>query len=497
MIGQCGMIVLTWLWLAVVWLSGWASNSLLVGFRSRQSLYGNERGNLAGDLATAFLTGVLACVLPLYVILAIAGRLTVIAFSAVLFIQFVVACLGVRSLVRELRHHAGGVRNWSGLVGWAFMVGLLASIIPFWGYDAQAIYGLKAKVLADGLSIYGPDFMDPYRVHYWNNYPLLVPLLEAQAFFWRNQWAVLTGQELWNDLAMPVLLWGFIVALVLQVVATTERHWPGRGPWMGLVFAITPMLWRWTEGAGLSGSVDVVFASFVLGAVLQLSQLPEMTQFRWGPFIQGVLFLIGACLTKQEGAIAAGAVVGALGAATVWKFWKAKEPLTSESARRGILSGVRCLLLVSLFVVPVFFFLHAVHGHMPAPPYSRPYLAAFHVDWLCRVADRPLTVGAFAGNEFVNNRWGLLWLLGTFSLFLPRLRPIAAATVFCRVYFLLVLAAYLGIFLVTPYPLQFHLHTAFARLMFHIFPVFVIITIEQIASLPWKSTALRREHVAG
>ncbi|GIX01312.1 MAG: hypothetical protein KatS3mg112_0249 [Thermogutta sp.] len=497
MIGQCGMIVLTWFWLAVVWLSGWTIASLPVRSQSRQSLSANERGKLAGHLATAFLAGVLACVLPLYVILAITGRLTPIALSAVLGGQLVMACLGARSLVRELRHHAGTMQNWRGLAGWALILGLLASGIPFWGYDAQAIYGLKAKILADGLSIYGPDFMDPYRVHYWNNYPLLVPLLEAQAFFWRNQWAVLTGQELWNDLGMPVILWGFIVALVLQVAATTERHWPGCGPWMGLVFAITPMLWRWTEGAGLSGSVDIVFASLVLSAVIQLSQLAEAAQLQWGPLVRGGLFLTAACLTKQEGAIATGAILGAFVATTVWKLWRGRESLGSLVGRRVILSGVRCLLLVGLLVLPTFVFLRAVHGPMPAPPYSRPYLAAFNFDWLSRIGDRPLTVGAFAVNEFFNNRWGLLWLLGVFGLFLPRSRPIDAATMFCRAYFLLVLAAYLGIFVVTPYPLQFHLHTAFARLMFHIFPVFVIVTIEQIASLPWRRPALPAEPVAG
>lgn len=497
MIGPCGMIVLTWLWLAGVWLSGWASISLLARFGTRQSLSTKERGKLAGDLATAFLTGVLVCVLPLYVILAAIGRLSAVAFVTVLCVQLGLACLGARSLLRELRHHAGRLQDWWGLVGWALVVGLLASAAALWGYDAQAIYGLKAKILADGLSIYGPDFMDPYRVHYWNNYPLLVPLLEAQVFFWRNQWALLTGEELWNDLGMPVLLWGFIIALVLQVAAATERRWAGCGPWMGLLFAITPMLWRWTEGAGLSGSVDVVFAGFVLSAVLELCQLAERTQLQWGPLIRGALFLTGACLTKQEGAIATGAILGAFVATTVWKLWRGRDSLAPLAVRRVILSGARCLLLVGLLVLPTFVFLRVVHGCMPAPPYSRPYLAAFNFDWLSRISDRPLTVGTFAVNEFFNNRWGLLWLLGALSLFLPRRQPIDVATVFCRAFLVLVLAAYLAIFVVTPYPLHFHLHTAFARLMFHIFPVFVVVAIEQIASLPWKRPALPAEPIAG
>lgn len=469
----------TWAWLIVVWLSGW---TLAAGIR-RVGVGKTEVRPPAVTPDTAFLVGVLGAILPLYGVLGVVGGLGPSVFIGLLLMQAILAGFGIREVRRwwrENRSLHGTIRV---MAVWAVVLGILASLVPLWGYDAQAIYGLKAKILADQGNIHGADFCDPYRVHFGSNYPLVVPLLEAQVFFWRNSLGVV-GVPAWNDLGMGIIFWGFITALVFQMINQVARFAPQWTTGVGLLFALTPMLWRWAEGAGLSGSADVVLAAFVFGGICHLAEaLGPGTEQHRAPIVFGALFFGGACLTKQEGLLCTALAIALFFGAHFWKRTLAQD----AGQRAGFLDTAATVGLILLLLVPVGLLFWLVHGQMPRPIYSRSYLAALNPEWLSRLSGRPLGVLRFAAGELVNNRWGLLWVVFGLSMLLPRTRPIDISFRFLKWFVVLLILAYCAIFVVTPYPLHYHLYTAFARLMFHGLPVVVLITVEQLSAVRWTS----------
>lgn len=479
MISQLVTIVCTWVWLIVVWLSGW---TLAAGICRGLMGKSNVRPSAVGP-STAFLVGVLGSVLALYAVLAVAGRLGPSAFILLLLVQVVLAVFGVQKVCgwwRDNRSLHGAIRV---IAVWAVVIGILASLVRLWGYDAQAIYGLKAKILADGGSIRGPDFRDPYRVHFGSNYPLVLPLLEAQVFYWRNSLEGL-GVPAWNDLGMAIIFWGFVTTLVLQMINQVGRFAPQWTTGVGLLFALTPMLWRWAEGAGFSGSADVVLAAFVFGGVCHLAEAGQtMTKSRRLALIFAGLFFGGACLTKQEGLLCTALSLVAFCAAHLWKG----AIFRRGRGQPGLLNLGRTVALLVLLLLPAVLLLGLVHGHMPQPIYNRSYLAALNPEWLSQLGARPLAVLGFAARELVNNRWGLAWVIFGLSMLLKRTRPVDLSFLFLRWFVALLIFAYWAIFFVTPYPLHYHLYTAFARLMFHGLPVVVLITVEQLFAAGWTS----------
>lgn len=431
--------------------------------------------------AEAFLIGAAMLGLASYLVLAIFGRMSPLGYWVLLAIQCVMAVVGWRAT----RSHATPLHWKRGLKTaffiWAAILAVYAAQLPLTGYDARAIYGLKAKMLADGTSLWGPDFRDPYRLHFANNYPLLIPILESFLFHLRM---MLDGGNPWSDVGLPLIFWGFIVAGTIFVIKTTERLAPGWGILGGVVWAMTPMVWRWTEGAGLSGSADLPFAVFLAAGVFHLIE-GWSAQDRPSLILAGILF--GATiLIKQEGHI--GLAIAMVTILVDYFLWQRSPQMEANSAVPR--HGSRKLACWGVFLVGLipFLVLHRlVHAEMPQPIYMRSYASALSWEWLQQLTDRPGTILPFAIKETINNHWGLAWPALAVALLLKRDRPVSPNVRSIRLFVVLLMVAYTGIFAVTPYPLLYHLHTAYARLMLHALPLAILVLMEQLAASGWLS----------
>ncbi len=455
--------------LLIIWLAG------RMWLRLFSSLFSQcPRDDQPGN-AEAFLVGTAMLGLASYLVIAIFGRMPPLGYCLLVAVHCAMALVGWC----VARRPAGpqwkrGLKT--AFFIWAVILGLYAAQLPLTGYDARAIYGLKAKIVADGANLWGPDFRDPYRLHFGSNYPLLIPILESFLFRFRM---ILSGGDPWGDVGLPLIFYGFIVAGTLLVTKVTERLAPGWGIFSGVIWAITPMVWRWTEGAGLSGSADLPFAVFLAAGVFHLVE-GWSSQDRFSLLLAGIFF--GATiLIKQEGLIGLG-----LGTVTIfvdqilWQRSRQKDntPMVPNRGPSKLASfGVFLVILI-----PFLLFHRLVHAEMPQQIYMRSYAAALSWEWLQQITDRPATILSFAMKELINNHWGLAWPALVVALLLKRDRPLSPTVRRIRLFVLLLMAAYTGIFAVTPFPLLYHLHTAYARLMLHALPLAIVVLVEQLAA---------------
>ncbi|MBK9968500.1 MAG: glycosyltransferase family 39 protein [Holophagales bacterium] len=81
--------------------------------------------------------------------------------------------------------------------------------------------------------------------------------------------------------------------------------------------------------------------------------------------------------------------------------------------------------------------------------------------------------------------WGWGWLLVLAGLLLLRRPRLTRPPFFWRATVLVVFAAYLGVFVVTPNDVYWHLATALSRLLLHLFPLAVLILAEQVGANGW------------
>lgn len=453
-------------------LSGWAVLDGVLRYCDRSSERTHDQG--PGE---AFLLGCLLLTMLGYLVLAVLGKLTPTAFCLLGAVQ---AVLSIKGLAAAWRWWRRSKPKWSLAmllpVSLATVLAIAAVQLPLLGYDAQAIYGLKAKILAYGGSVFGPDFRDPYRIHFGMNYPLLLPILESFLFRLR---AIVDPSNPWSDQGFPLLFWAFWLAGI-SILSQEGRYWGGRtGAWAGFIWGVTPIAWRWTEGATLSGSADAILALFVVAGVSRFAR-GWFRRDRASLILAGG-FLAGAMLTKQEGILATALAGFALSLILLQQVMRGRPRLSfglRSPARQGLGQAGLCFVGPALAIL----LLGLVHAGMPQQAYMRSYGAALSWDWLRQLGDRPAVILRFAIQEFIKNQWGTAWICLALALFLKRQAPVPAAVKLIRIFVGLLLLAYHAIFLITPYPLMYHLFTAYMRLLSHAYPLAVLILVEQLSA---------------
>lgn len=463
--------------LLLVWLAGWAWLSLFSHLESERNQ------NVQAGAAEAFLVGIAMLGLMSYLILWVFGRMSALGYWGLLGLQLALAIRGLRFAVRKGQHGGHEKRQNKGFCSifliWFLVLGLFAAQLPLSGYDARAIYGLKAKILADGSSIWGPDFRDPYRLHFASNYPLLIPILESFFFKFR---ALIDPIHPWCDNGVPLLFWAFVIAGTVLIVEKTNRFAPGWGFLGGLIWVFTPMAWRSSEGAGLSGSVDLCFAVFTAAAAIHVA-CGSSSRNRFELLLAGI-YSGAAILIKQEGIITLGLML--LMIPLNQFFERGAQSIGGICARAKCRKpGILHLGFFLLGLVPFVVLSRGVHAGMPQQIYMRSYAAALSWDWLMQIVDRPLGVLGFALKELIGNHWGLMWLLLALALMMRRKRCLSPEVRYLRLFVVFLLTSYSGIFVVTPYPLFYHLSTAYARLVLHALPLATMIVIEQLVATGW------------
>jgi len=172
-----------------------------------------------------------------------------------------------------------------------FLVAIDALSQPILGFDARAIWGMKAKIIFSNHQIYGEDFLDPDRLHAKQRYPLGLPL--ALNFTYQAM-----GQL--NDRFVKVIFAAFFLALPCFFYGALRRIFDKSYSLLGTCLLSTlPCFTIYANGGAASGYSDVPLTYFY--TVFALSLFLWFRQNYTGDFVLALVFGIFALFTKNEG----------------------------------------------------------------------------------------------------------------------------------------------------------------------------------------------------
>jgi len=326
---------------------------------------------------------------------------------------------------------------------------------PMASYDGRAIWGYKAKILEHEHTVLGESFLDPERVHYHREYPLMVPV--ASYGFYR-----FIGEV--DDDRVRFVFSSLMLFFVLFLFGALRRAGSASvAMFFALVFAGAPFREFWVirdGGAINSGESDFPLAFFA--TVSLVSWCRWWSGGRRQDLLLGGLFTGFALMTKQEGIVVFCVTLGANG--VQWLLGR-----TKDRGRAFALVAAGQLLSVAAALPWLI-----LSRKLPMM-YDENYFQMLGIDTLRNAPNRlPVIWEIFRNDVTEVEKWNYTWfvflgvfLVGSFRWFRERRIYLDAAIV-------LWLMAYLTIYLLSPLNLIFHLNTSLRRLMAHIFPVAIL-----------------------
>ena len=364
------------------------------------------------------------------------------------------AILFWRQRCRSASPLPGHVGEASSLGVWAALGGLLlvqwlmlvpALDLPLFDWEGRMLWALKAKFLAADFTVSSEPFRDPYRLHIHPRYPLLVPWLTA--LLGRSGDGFREGHYLAVILTFALLTTWQLYRCLVRTVGWLAAL-------AGSVILIASSCWYTAE---INLQVEIVLAFYLLLALCCLIEWLESRQ-KANLCLAGVL-LAGAVMTKNEGILLAGCVVGAL-AVVNWYRGQAGKALFVAGALLG---------LVLLLTLPWFAQMQAIPAVSDENYLQRLSIEVFTVD----MARLPLTLRNFMMQMADWELWHVFWLvvppLVLLTLFLWH-RVTSALRLVALVwlgYFLGVMAVYV----ISPWTdIALHIDNSFDRVMLPLLP---------------------------
>ncbi len=349
------------------------------------------------------------------------------------------------------------------LAGISLAVGrtfLQALLTPMEGYDAVAIWGLKAKAIFLERALPVGLLQDGAFALSHPDYPLLVPLAESYI-------AITLGR--WNDVAVKLIFPLFLVALLVLFHAALGRLTVA-GPsgatslltrrqrlLITLLLASVPAL---SEQAA-SGYADIAIAFFSgLGTIYLYLWLRGGAGFLLG--IAAFLTALGAT-AKNEGKLLA-LINLALLAAGVCRRGVPHEP------RRRRLVSVTSFAAALLLISSPWSIERHVLGLSNDVVNMSTLTAALHWDRAGHIV--PILRG-FLHEACKVKSWNLAWPLFLAAAGLRVTRPGREGPIILIAAVFLPLAGYAAIYLITPYDVVWHMGRSVNRLLLHLLPVVV------------------------
>ena len=386
-----------------------------------------------------------------------------------LFVLLVLIALLVRrrrsSGLSPMAHTGAGTPIQSSRYEWILAVALcfavtvaLAAVliwmyrVPYGHWDAWAIYNLRARSIYRGGSEWRDAFSEfLYRSH--PDYPPLLPFAVVRAWMY-------TGNE---TMLAPRLIGGLFTAATVGIVPSTIALLRGRS--QAYVAGIVLLGNVFLIAHASSQYADVPLMFFYTAAVTLLVLSDEVTADRRG----GVLALAGlatglAVWSKNEGLMFL-AVIFVAHCAVVLRTTGWRE---YSRQLRLLASGLLPVLLIFLYFKLVL----APPGDLATMAGRQPLVAKL-ID-----PDRYLLIAKeVARLALPNERYGIgfalalvLWALCA-GLGAMRTRAVA----FGALTWLLLFAGYVAVYVVTPYPLAWHLSTSIDRVLLQLWPMFVFV----------------------
>ena len=296
----------------------------------------------------------------------------------------IVLVAGLRRLSRGLepRTHAREQRLWgSRLIGVAALVqtGLLLGVAgtafavrPLWDWDGWAIWGFKARALYAFGGVSNPAFESHVYAHHMQDYPLFVPALEATAF--RAIGSV-------DDRLVHLQLLGLAVGFVGALWALLRPRVPAEVLGLSLLAIVAAPGILDGLAANYADVPLAIFLALGLAALARWLIDPRREFLGWA-----ALFLACAALTKNEGALFAGAAILAA--------------LVVASQRRKVLL-VAAATFLPLVPWRIFVAVHHIQDAALRPSDLRPAALARHTDRIEPAASRLVHELVFAPHGFL------------------------------------------------------------------------------------------------
>jgi len=325
-----------------------------------------------------------------------------------------------------------------------------AWLLPMEAYDAVANWGLKAKAIFLAGSIPESFLRNPDYQVFHPDYPLLVPLLESHVYRFVGDL-----REASAKVVFPLFLAGCVVVLfaALRRAGQTRRSC--------LLFSFLLVSIPYFSKQATNGYADVV-VSFYFGAASLYLYLWQTTGRRL--FLAVSALLTGcAALTKNEGIVLVG----------IHLIWLAAALLSHSGIgfrSRFVRFGVYVCILAAV-LVPWYLFKDSL-GLRNDVINSEAVTAGLNWNRLSRVG--PILYH-LQTQVFGPKNWNLVWILLCVAVGLRRKVLLRSPAVFLLLATGLTLAAYMSLYLITPYDVTWHLRTSASRLLLHVLPQVVFL----------------------
>ncbi len=338
-------------------------------------------------------------------------------------------------------------------------------------YDGKSIWIYKSKLLFHEHTIFSEAFLDPLRVHYHRDYPLLMPIANYNLYNF-------LGAE--SDDFVRILNIVFLMFFLLFLF-----HWSARFTNRSLAtlivffFAAYPYTWYWARGGiGITnGDVDFPLACFAaFSAGLYYFYWREKKLY----YLILASILCGLCLvTKKEGMVAFAVIYAANGLK-----WLA----TPKNQKVVVLKhGLMALGITILVAAP-----GSILSAMMPNLYDEKFFDMIRPENLDFVHKRyPIIISEFIGDVSRVDKWSFFWYFYLVIVILSIRNWFARGSFFLDAIIILWMTAYTIVYIFTPLNLIFHITTSLGRLLGHFFPIVFLRIVLFYGE--WRTMALSKK----
>tara|TARA_B100000315_G_scaffold41491_1_gene36404 strand:+ start:24519 stop:25886 length:1368 start_codon:yes stop_codon:yes gene_type:complete len=326
------------------------------------------------------------------------------------------------------------------------VVSIHALAFPLFEWDAFAIWGLKAKVLALESLRYPSEYFYDHSLSYSHqDYPLLFPFLVSGVYG-----AIGYVDDQVGKIVLPLLYisFGLLVYSGLRWQITRNQ-----AAALTAFLMEIPVLLRW---AG-SGYADLALTMYYAGSIFFL--LKWLREEIYSDLSMAILFSVFCFFTKKEG----------IGLSIINVIGIGLFSINHFSRRRmiGFFLFVACTSLLLLSWIVWSWNLPRTHDN---------YASQFHLRIIVENLHRlKIIIPQFLNQIIQWNRWGSLWIVLVVASLLGwrafRKQHVIALWALLGMHF----GLYIFIYIITPWEIQSHIQVSLERLILHITPAAILI----------------------
>lgn len=414
--------------------------------------------SMLGALGLAYLTGSAAVPMALVATLVVG-----IPFTLVTFLLIVILCVGA-GIVRWRKSASSSsttdLRQWQNLRAWPVETWVVAVFVvvfavywtigmfgafkmPLTAWDAWSIWARKAEMLTVHDSLFGGFFTNQSYAFSHPDYPLQFPVWEALHF---RAGAVFDTQTVLRHVWLLLGAFVWAIAYLLR-----ERVRPLIWAPLLLLIAAAPGVWEQL----LAGYADVPMAIF---ACLGATCMGLWLQDRDGRLLAlGTIMLVATAGTKNEGLVAALAILAVAGAVALSRNFAMRPYLIAAS-----------VAILAILPWRIWLAAHGIEGDMPVFKGLEPgYL-------LGRIGRVGPAIAGIDGQLADQGRWLYLLPLAALVVAASLVSGIGRRlAVFYLASFALIWGALVWSYWISPYDLAWHISNSVDRVVS--IPMFVCI----------------------